>query len=71
MFKNNEKRFEYDISPLAPEDTDLFSYKYQNHRPDYPISATTPLNRRSHAHQHSFDTKERHQISVQEPAHPY
>ena len=75
MFKNNDKRFEYDISPHANEDVDRYgaSHLYlggQHHKADYPISATTPLNRRSSVN-HSFDSRERHHISTQEPNHYY
>jgi hypothetical protein len=72
MFKNNEKRFEYDIGPSA-DDIDRYSYKYSNNRPgsEYPISATTPLNRRATVNQTTIDAKDRHHISVQDPQLTY
>jgi hypothetical protein len=64
MFKNSDKRFEYDISPQLSEDADLFPPQH-NYRQPYPVSTTTPVNRRSSFNQGAFDTRERHQISTQ------
>ena len=48
MFKNSDKRYEYDISPHISDDADLFpSYNQQRSGHPYPISTTTPVNRRS------------------------
>ena len=72
MFKTNEKRFEYDIGP-PPTDSDQYSYKYTNPRPasEYPVSSTTPINRRVTPSQTIMDGKDRHHISVQDPQSYY
>lgn len=70
MFKHQEKRFEYDISSHMPEDRESYSYKYSDTRnvPEYPISATTPINRRAALNQSTGDAKEKHHFSTQDPS---
>lgn len=49
MFKNNDKRFEYDIGSSNPDEMERYSVKYQNNRAisEYAISNTTPLHKKS------------------------
>jgi hypothetical protein len=69
MFKHSEKRFEYDIGSHPHEEADRYEYKYANYRnnPDNPISATTPINRRSSLNHSSLEQRERLHISTQDP----
>lgn len=69
MFKHTEKRFEYDIGSHPHDDLDRYEYKYTNYRnnSDYPISATTPINRRSSLNQSSLEQRDRLHISTQDP----
>ena len=46
-------------------------YNTYQPRRDFPISATTPINRRVSLNHQNYDTRDKHQISVQEPAHNY
>ena len=73
MFKTNDRRFEYDITPHLAEDAELFP-PYSNHQRNshpYPVSSTTPINRRSSFAQGASDTRERYQVSQQEQSYLY
>jgi hypothetical protein len=70
MFKNHEKRYEYDISSNIPDEMERYSAKYSSSnnkiKSDYPISTTTPLQKRAALNYSVLEDRALHHISIQD-----
>jgi hypothetical protein len=69
MYRNIEKRFEYDINPQAPHELERHPQKYPTRNyPEYPTMTTTPVNKRSLPNTTTLD--DRHNASTNHDLYP-